>query len=90
MTVPNAFTNFLALQEVIQDQHLYETRIENSMSGQPLYIGINLTPNALTSDPTWYIVKPQYDINGFLTRVQLPNQGIGFTCSWDLRTTYFA
>jgi hypothetical protein len=87
---PNSFTPFLALTNVLQQQNLLETRITNNASGQPLYVGWNLTPNASVSSPTWYIVKMSYDTNGFLDRVQLPDLGPGFFFEWSIQSTYFS
>ena len=89
LTPPNNFTNFLAIADVLNDEDLYEVRTINSSSGQVLYVGKNLTPNADTSLPTWYVKKLWYGSNGFLNRVQLPNNGIGFLYSWDNVATYF-
>lgn len=86
----NSFTGLLALSEVLQDEDLYEVRLENNSTGSVLYVGKNITPNASTSDKTWYIKKLSYDGNGFVDRVQLPDDGIGFKYSWDDRGTYFS
>jgi len=86
----NIFTNFLAVAEVLNDEDLYEVRTENDGSGKVLYVGKNITPNADTAFPTWYIKKITYDVNGFIVRLQLPDDGIGFTYAWDLRATYFS
>lgn len=85
----NNFVNFLALEAVLNSQDLYEVRVENNISGQPIYIGKNQTPSADTSENSWYVKKMTYDSNGFLDYVQLPVNGPGFTYSWDARSTYF-
>jgi hypothetical protein len=85
----NAFTNFLALQEVIEDTQLFEKRLENDASGRALYVGISITPSAATDQAIWYIIKLEYDVNNFLSHVQLPNPGVSFTQVWDNRSTYF-
>lgn len=91
MSVPvNKFLNFNALSDVLNDEDLYELRTENDSAGRVLYVGKNLTPNASTTDESWYIKKLGYDSNGFLNRVQLPDNGIGFTYCWDCRATYFS
>ena len=87
---PNIFQNFLAVSAVISGEDLYEILCENDSCGKILYIGRNLTPNASQSDPTWYIKKLHYDSNGCLSRVQLPDSGIGFFYEWALRATYFS
>jgi len=86
----NSFTNFLAVSEVLNDEDLYEVRTENDSSGKVLYVGKNITPNAATSASSWYIKKLGYDGNGFLNRVQLPDNGIGFLYTWDNRASYFS
>jgi hypothetical protein len=91
MSVPvNSFSNLLALSEVLQDEDLYEIRLENDNGGSVLYVGKNITPNADTAAPTWYIKKLSYDGNGFVDRVQLPDDGIGFKYAWDDRTNIFS
>ncbi len=85
----NAFTNFLAIADVLQDDDLYETRLENTVDGQILYIGKTISPDASTSAKIWYIKKFSYDINGFVDYIQLPVDGPSFTYSWDDRATYF-
>ncbi len=85
----NAFTNFLSVAEVLQDDDLYETRLENTVDGQILYIGKAITPNADTAAKVWYIKKLSYDSNGFVNHIQLPVDGPSFTYSWDDRATYF-
>lgn len=91
MTVPsNAFTNLLNLSEVLQDEDLYEIRLENDNGGSVLYVGKNIVPDAPTDDPSWYIKKLSYDGNGFVNRVQLPDDGIGFKYAWDDRASIFS
>lgn len=85
----NNFTNFLALEAVLSQGDLYEQRMQNASNGQILYLGKNITPNALTSDPTWFIKAFTYDSNGFINRVQLPLNGPGFFYVWDNVATYF-
>jgi hypothetical protein len=85
----NSFTNLLAVAEVLNDDDLYEQRIENDSTGKILYVGKTITPSASTALKIWYIKKIGYDSNGFLNYVQLPVDGIGFLYSWDLRATYF-
>lgn len=87
---PNTYTHLLALGGVIDLEDQLETRIENNVSGQAIYVGKNLTPNALTSDPSWAIIKIIYDGSGFLIRTQLPDNGQGYLYVWDNRATYFS
>lgn len=86
----NAFTNFLAISEVLQDEDLYEVRTENDAQGNVLYVGRSTMPNADEAEGIWYIKKLSYDGNGFLNRVQLPVDGPNFTYIWDDRATYFS
>ena len=86
----NSFTGFLALTNVLQQQSLLETRIENNVSGQPIYIAYSITPNADTAARVWYILKMSYDGGGFLSRVQKPDNGDGFLYIYDDRATYFS
>ena len=79
----NAFTGLLSIAEVLSDEDLYEVRTINNSNGQVLYVGKSITPNADTSVAQWYINKLLYDGNGFLNRVQLPDDGIGFLYIWD-------
>ena len=67
---------------------LWEKRIENDGSGNPLYIGYNKEPNASTSTLGWFIIKNTYS-GTFLTRSQLPDDGPQFKYAWDSRATYF-
>lgn len=86
----NAFTNQLALEAVFQDDDLYETRLENDVTGKVIYIGQCIVPNGSTSERIWFIKKLGYDGNGFIDRIQLPDDGTGFLYIWDDRATYFA
>lgn len=89
MTV-NSYTQFLALQGVSPGTALFETRMLNDDAGNPLYVGWSLTPNALTSDPVWMIIKLSYDSNGFIDRSQLPNNAQGYKYIWDDQSSYFS
>ena len=75
---------------MLNDEDLYETRVENDATGKILYVGKSITPNAATDERIWYIKKLLYDGFGFLNRVQLPDDGIGFLYAWDDRATYFS
>ncbi len=87
--VPNMWTNLLALSEVLDVDDLYETRMENDDDGNILYVGMSMQPRADVDAPIWYIIKLEYDVNGFLNYKQLPVDGPGFTYVWTLRDTYF-
>ena len=87
----NPFSDILRVGgQTIGTDAFYEIRVENDALGNPLYVGYNPTPNAPTSDETWFIIKPQYDGNGFVNRVQQPDDGPTFTYSYDDRATLFS
>jgi len=88
--VENSWTGLLALSEVIELNDLYETRIDNDSGGKILYIGYSQTANAPTDEKIWYLLKLEYDSNGFMSRKRLPDDGAGFLYTWDDRATYFS
>jgi hypothetical protein len=90
ISVPNSWTNFLALQAVLNTDDLYETRMINDSNGNVLYIGMAQGPGADTSLPIWYVFKLNYDGNGYINYKQLPNDGKKFGYIWDNVTTYFS
>lgn len=87
---PNIFQEFIELMDVLPEQDLYEVRIENNGSGQAVYIGKSILPNAPTNGTFWSILKCTYDGSNFLVRKQLPDQGQGFKYAWDNRASYFS
>ncbi len=89
LPTPDAFTNILALQSIIQTTQMLEIRALNSVTGQAQYLGWSSVPNASTADTVWYVIALYYDTNGFFNYQQLPNNGPGFIYSWDLVATYF-
>jgi hypothetical protein len=89
-TPQTVWANIIALSDVAPVGMQLEKRMTNSDTGQVLYLGWNATPNASTSALTWYIVKVLYDGNGYINRVQLPDNGAGFYYSWDLQADYFS
>lgn len=90
MSLPvNAYQGFLALTPVLPNIDMLETRLENNVSGQVIFVGKTLTANADTSKNIWWIRKFSYDVNGFIEYIQLPNAGDGFLYSWDDRDSYF-
>lgn len=86
----NAYTQFQALLTAIAMSDLLETRIVNNGSGQPIYIGKNLTPNADPAASTWSLLKITYDGSGYLTRVQLPDNGQGYLYVFNDYASYFS
>jgi hypothetical protein len=86
----NVFTGVNNLQNTIGPDNYFESRVENDSEGNPLYIAWSPIPNAGESDEVWYIKKLFYDINGFVERVQLPDDGAKFTYAWTDRATYFS
>lgn len=86
----NIYSPLLSVEAIFGPNAQLEKRMINSAQGQVQYIGFNLTPNALTSSPTWAIAKCLYDGNGYLNRYQIPaSKGYGFYYIWDDVTTYF-
>lgn len=85
----NVYDDFNLMNDVLPDEALYETRIENDANGQPLYVGLCVTPNGDPALPIWNLKKLYYDGNGFTNRVQLPDDGPFFTYTWDDRSSYF-
>jgi len=67
----------------------YEKRIENDGSGNPLYIGYTNKAGATEDDEVWFIVKLTYTA-GYVTRVQLPDDGVGFKYAYSARATLFS
>lgn len=88
--VPNVFTNMLALAEVLNNEDLYEVRTETGDCGKVLYIGKSIQADANPALRIWFIKKLEYDINGNLSRIRLPDSGAGFLYAWDDRTSYFS
>jgi len=86
----NRFTNFLAYQGILALDDGYEKRFVVDDSGNILYTAKCLTPNASTADNIWSVLKIHYDINGFIDRVQLPDDGEGFLYNFDDIVTYFS
>lgn len=66
-----------------------EKRIEYSGTS-PIYAGWTRTPNAATSEESFFIIKMTNDGNGNPTRVQLPDNGAQFKYAWDDRATLFS
>lgn len=87
---PNYFSPLLALQGVSESQAFFETRIENDSSGNPLFIGWSLTPNAATTAAIWQIIKMSYDGGGYLSRSQIPDDGQKYGYVWNDRSSYFS
>lgn len=67
-----------------------EIRMENDVSGNPIYVGYSKTPNLGTAVEQWFIVKITYDAVPSPTRYQLPDNGVSFSYAWDDRATLFA
>lgn len=86
----NIFQEFNALLDVLPEQDLYEVRIENNGSGQAVYIGKSIIPNAPTDAFVWSLLKCTYDGSNFLVRKQLPTLEQGFKYTWDDRASAFS
>ena len=65
-----------------------EKRIEYS-GDNPIYVGYTRTPNAATSEESFFIIKMTYSGSN-PTRVQLPDDGAQFKYAWDDRATLFS
>jgi len=83
------FNDFSRLNIIGDFTDIFEQRIENDGSGNPLYLAYNKIANAPTSATTWFIKKLTYT-GGYVTRIQLPDDGADFNYSWDARATYFS
>ena len=68
---------------------IFEKRIENDGSGNPIYIGYSKNANAATSSDSWLIFKLSYT-GGYIVRYQLPDSGPTFGYAWDDRATLFS
>lgn len=93
MSIPatqTVWNGLLALELELGANSMIEKRLENDSSGKILYVGLSNIPNASTSELVWFICKCSYDTNGFLSRYQLPDDGVGLRYSWDDRATYFS
>lgn len=90
-SLTNIFAGILDLGgQTIGEAQFFEKRIENNAGGSILYVGWSPTPNAPTSGASWMIVKMGYDGNGYLDRVQMPDDGVKFGYIWDNNSSYFS
>ena len=85
----NIFDPIEQLSAYLDTEDLLEGRFENNGDGNPIYIGYSPTPNADPALAIWYIQKITYDGQAII-RKQVPDDGVGFFYSWDLRATYFS
>jgi len=92
MSVPiNEFSKIQRIgEQTFGNDDFFEVRIENDSAGNPLYVGRSPVINASTANRVWFITKLYYDGNGFLNRVQMPDDGRSFTYAWDDRATYYS
>lgn len=84
------FQKVLNFAGVVNATALTEGIYENDASGNPIYVGIALTPGADENAPIWYIYKVEYDAGGFPIRKKLPLGGRHFIYKWSDRATLFA
>ena len=89
LPTPNSWTSLLALEPILGSNAQLEKRMINSDTGQIQYLGFCMTQRGSTSSPIWFIVKLQYDLNGFLNYYQLPVNGPMFGYIWDDYSSYF-
>lgn len=93
----NNWTNFIAMEVGLDKDNMLETRTENDSDGNVLFLGLTNVPQASTSTPVWYILKLQYDSNGYFNYKQLPlkpgmissGSNASFVYVWDERENYF-
>lgn len=89
MSIPSSiFGPIEAFSGVFDTEDLLESRFENDVNGNPIYIGYTPVVNGDTSLPIWYIRKIIYDGENVI-RTQLPDDGIKFSYIWDDRADYF-
>ena len=84
------FQEILNFNGVLNENALTEGIYENDAYGNPIYVGVALTPGADPNDAIWYIYKVEYDVNGFPIRKKLPLGGRHFIYAWPDRATLFA
>ena len=87
--IQNSWTNFLAVNGLLNNGQMYETRMFYDGGGLLEYVGLSKTPNASTSEPIWFILKLSNDGTNTI-RQQLPDNGVSFTYVLDDRSTYFS
>lgn len=85
----NIFDSSEQLSDTIGSYNFFEQRIENDVDGNPIYVAWSPVVGANTAEAIWFIKKIYYTA-GFITRVQLPDNGNGFIYAWDDRATYFS
>jgi hypothetical protein len=85
---PNYFIQAQALLSVLQLSDLQTIQLENNANGNPIYVGKALDPTALTTDPSWSLIKLTYDSNNFLIHVGIPTTGAGYKYAWASRASY--
>jgi len=91
MSVPNnIFSPSERLQNTLGAEDFFESRFENDANANPIYAAWSPIPNAATADSVWYIKKIYYDANQGIARVQLPDDGVKFSYSFDDRASYFS
>lgn len=91
MSFPETIFNPIErITNTLGSEDFFESRFENDANGNPIYAGWSPTPDASTSEQIWFIKKIFYDANQAVIRVQMPDDGVKFTYSWDSRATYFS
>lgn len=87
--IENIFDDFERLSEILDNEDLLESRFENDVNGNPIYIGYTITPNAPVTSPVWYIIKVIYDGENIVWK-RIPDDGRKFAYIWNNRASYFS
>jgi hypothetical protein len=82
------FDEIERFSSILDTEDMLEARIENDVSGNPIYIGYSMIPNADPALKVWYVIKLEY-VTNFVVRRRLPKDGRGFFYSYNDRATLF-
>lgn len=84
---PQKLSDYSILQVSAAAETFLEKRIEYT-GDNPIYVGWTKTPNAATSEASFFITKLTYSGDN-PTRIQLPDDGAVFNYAWDDRASLF-
>lgn len=80
--------------DVFGDAEMFwEIRYDYDAEANLIYQGWNRQANAATSEETWFIVKFHYEeiaTEDYVSRKEMPSDGIQFKYAWDDRATIFS